>query len=157
MMRYLTFKNLKTKALLSFIFFTLGFFYIGSSANALTCDYDPSSGEVPPVSQIVCPIVRGINIAILIAGVVFTMYVIISAYKFFTSVGDPKATEGARKTLTYAVIGFIIVISSYTIFTILTSSVLGINISFNIFEGIQTAICDLLTESANKPIVDNCR
>ncbi len=70
---------------------------------------------------------RIINLFILSAGVVFVALIIISAYKFVASQGDPKAMQGAKNTITYAVIGFILVIGVYVILNIVIG-VLGADI-----------------------------
>lgn len=38
-----------------------------------------------------------------------------SGFKYLTSAGDPKAVEGAKKTLTYAIGGFVALLLSYLI------------------------------------------
>lgn len=48
-------------------------------------------------------------------GAVSMFYIIFSAYKFITSGGDPKQVEAARKIMTYAIIGMVVVLSSFTI------------------------------------------
>lgn len=52
---------------------------------------------------------------LLLAGVTALILIIISGFKFVTSGGDPKQAEGARKTLTYAVIGLVLVLISFGI------------------------------------------
>ncbi len=50
-----------------------------------------------------------------VAAMAFLAMMIIGAYKFITSGGDPKATAGARSTFTYAIIGIILVISAWLV------------------------------------------
>lgn len=52
---------------------------------------------------------------LLLAGIAALILVIISGFKFVTSGGDPKQAEGARKTLTYAIIGLVVVLFSFAI------------------------------------------
>ncbi|GEM_PF-394202 len=52
---------------------------------------------------------------LILAGIAALILIIISGFKFVTSGGDPKQAEGARKTLTYAVIGLIVVLASFGI------------------------------------------
>ena len=56
-----------------------------------------------------------IGYALGLAGIVLFFLLIISGFKFITSGGDPKAAEGAKKTLTSAVFGLIIILVSYLI------------------------------------------
>ena len=49
------------------------------------------------------------------AGITAVFLIIFSGIKFLTSGGDPKQVESARKTLTYAVAGLIIILFSFAI------------------------------------------
>lgn len=49
------------------------------------------------------------------AGIVALVLIIISGFKFVTSGGEPKKAEGARKTLTYAIIGLVVILFSFAI------------------------------------------
>jgi len=42
-----------------------------------------------------------------------------SGFKYLTSAGDPKAVEGAKKTLTYAIGGFVALLFSYLILRVI--------------------------------------
>lgn len=42
-----------------------------------------------------------------------------SGFKYLTSSGDPKAVEGAKKTLTYAIGGFVALLFSYLILRVI--------------------------------------
>ncbi len=53
--------------------------------------------------------------AIKLAGVVAVFFIIFAGFKFLTSGGDPKQVEGARKTLTYAIAGLIVVFLAFAI------------------------------------------
>lgn len=48
---------------------------------------------------------------LLAAGVV-VIFIIVGGYKYLTSGGDPKQLESARKTITYAIIGMLVVFFS---------------------------------------------
>ena len=63
--------------------------------------------------------------AVLLAAGVVVIFIIIGGYKYMTSGGDPKQLEGARKTITYAIIGMLIVFFSLFFLNIL-KQVLGI-------------------------------
>lgn len=54
-----------------------------------------------------------------LGGVVFFILIISSAFKFLTSGGDPKALEGAKKTITTAVAGVIILAFSFILLKII--------------------------------------
>lgn len=57
--------------------------------------------------------------ALAFAGVVALFLVIYSGYKFLTSGGDPKAVDGARKTLTYGILGFVLILLSFLIIDVI--------------------------------------
>lgn len=52
---------------------------------------------------------------LLFIGAVALFLIIWSGIKFITSGGDPKQVEAARKIMTYAIIGAVVVLSSFTI------------------------------------------
>ena len=54
-----------------------------------------------------------VSVLIAVGGVVLFFMIVSSAFKYLTSGGDPKAAEGAKKTLTYAVSGLLLLIGSY--------------------------------------------
>lgn len=56
-----------------------------------------------------------VNIIFFVAGVALLFYIITSGLSMMTSRGDPKALEGAKARLTYAVYGFVIVFCAYWI------------------------------------------
>ncbi len=70
------------------------------------------------------PIVFGnvVKAALMFAGVVAVFLIVISGIKFINSSGDPKQVEGARKTMTYAIIGLVIVLSSFFIIDVIGKS-----------------------------------
>lgn len=60
-----------------------------------------------------------VRAALLFAGVVALFFIIISGIRLITSGGDPKAVEGARKTLTFAIIGLVIILLSFFIISVI--------------------------------------
>ena len=56
-----------------------------------------------------------INWALLLAGIAAVFFVIISGIKFLLSGGDPKQIQGARSTLTYAIIGLVVILLSFAV------------------------------------------
>lgn len=53
------------------------------------------------------------------AGIVLFIFLIIGGFKFITSGGDPKALEEAKKTLTYAIAGLILLLLSYLVLVLI--------------------------------------
>lgn len=64
--------------------------------------------------------------AFLFAGIVAVVLIIYSGIRFILSGGDPKQVEGARKTMTYAIIGFIVILLSFAILNLI-KTVTGVN------------------------------
>ena len=62
------------------------------------------------------------------AGIAFFVMLLVGGYQFMTSGGDPKAVGAARNTLTYAVIGIILVVASWLIF-LLVREITGVSVT----------------------------
>ena len=54
------------------------------------------------------------------AGIVLFILLIMGGFKYITSGGDPKAVEGAKKTLTSAILGLVLILISYLILVLIT-------------------------------------
>lgn len=57
-----------------------------------------------------------VNVILGFAGIAFFVLLLIGGFKYIISGGDPKAIEGAKKTITYAVGGLLVIILSYLVF-----------------------------------------
>mgnify|MGYP001581108587 CR=1 FL=1 len=53
--------------------------------------------------------------ALAFAGAVAVFFVIYAGIRYITSRGDPKAVEGAKNTLTWAIIGLVVIVLSFLI------------------------------------------
>ncbi|OGC50954.1 hypothetical protein A2716_02875 [candidate division WWE3 bacterium RIFCSPHIGHO2_01_FULL_40_23] len=127
--------NIKLKSILviTLLFFASNFVF-PNPANAAACKSDPATAEeavddLP--STIACYVSTALNILVVVSGSVFVLMVFYAAVKFSLSQGDPKGIEGAKATLTWAVIGFLVVIGVYVIFAILTG-ILGVSGDFSL-------------------------
>jgi len=75
-----------------------------------------------------------VKIVLGIAGVTFFVLLLSSGFKFITSGGDPKALEGAKKTLTFAIGGLILIIASYLIL-LLIKEITGVDVTiFKVYQ-----------------------
>lgn len=73
-----------------------------------------------------------VRLALGFAGIVLFLLLIVGGFKYMTSGGDPKAVEGAKKTLTYAIGGLIVILLSYLIL-VLISTITGVDVTkFNV-------------------------
>lgn len=73
------------------------------------------NGDVATLRCIPAVFGNVVDWAVALAGAVAVFFIVLSGIKFLTSGGDPKQVEGARKTLTYTIIGLLIVFLSFAI------------------------------------------
>lgn len=69
-----------------------------------------------------------VSAALGFAAIVLFVLLLTGGFKYITSGGDPKATEGAQKTITYAILGLILVLVSYLIL-VLIKTITGVNVT----------------------------
>ncbi len=76
-----------------------------------------------------------ISLAIGFAGIVFFIMFIVGGFSYLTAGGNPQAVEGARKTLTYAIMGLVFIALAFLILTIISNftGVKGI-LNFQIYQ-----------------------
>jgi cytochrome bd-type quinol oxidase subunit 2 len=61
------------------------------------------------------------NILFIFGGAVAVLFIVLGGYRYITSQGERDAVESAKKTLTYAVIGLILVFASFAIFNFIAT------------------------------------
>jgi len=61
------------------------------------------------------------------AGIILFILLLVGGFKYITSGGDPKAVEGAQKTLTYAIGGLLLILVSYIIL-VLIKQITGVDV-----------------------------
>lgn len=71
---------------------------------------------------------RLVSAILALAGIVLFIMLVIGGVKYITSGGDPKATEGAKHTLTYAIGGLLLILLSYLILVVI-GKVTGTNVT----------------------------
>lgn len=76
---------------------------------------------VPTISCVPVVVLLVIRAALMFLGTVAVIMFIYAGYKFVMSHGDPKQAETARKTITYAIVGLLIVIFSFFIISLISS------------------------------------
>lgn len=80
------------------------------------CTYDGGAiGEIVTLNCIPLIVFNLIYWLLIFAGVVTLFLIIFGGFKFMTSGGDPKAVEDARKTIVWAIVGLVVVLSSFAI------------------------------------------
>ena len=90
--------------------------------------------DVPSLKNLEGLFSNVVSVILGIAGITFFILILSSGLKFITSGGDPKALEGAKKTLSYTIGGFILILASYLILRLI-GEFTGVNVS--IFKVVQ--------------------
>ncbi|HLC93489.1 MAG TPA: hypothetical protein VJG85_00565 [Patescibacteria group bacterium] len=107
----------------------------------------PTITHLSPV-QILCPLVRIGNVALLAAGVIFIIMVIYGGIKLSLSFGEPKAFAAAKATWTWAFVGFGLIIGVFALMFITTNLFsLDYTGKFDIvrpFDGVATALAQFM-------------
>jgi sensor histidine kinase YesM len=96
----------------------------GACSNANICGDANHAATFDCLTQCIFPSI--VNAAFIFIGSVVVILIILSGYKFIMSRGDSKQLEGARKTLTYAIIGLLVVLFSVFLINIIGKAT-GVN------------------------------
>jgi hypothetical protein len=89
-------------------------------------------GGIATISNLSCIFSNIVSYALGFAGIVLFILLIMGGFRFITSGGDPKAVEGARKTLTSAITGLVLILVSYLIL-VLIKNITGVDVTkFNV-------------------------
>ena len=102
-------------------------------------DCDPASGvscEANQLSDLTGVFGRIISSLLPIGGIILFVMLIVGGFYFIFSGGDPRRVEGARNTITYAVIGIVVLAAAFLIIQIIANFV-GVPalLNFNIYNG----------------------
>ncbi len=72
-------------------------------------------GDPAKLTDLTDIFIRIFNLAITIGGLAAFAMIIIGGFKYLTSAGDPKQVQSASSTITMAIVGLIVAISSWFI------------------------------------------
>ncbi len=93
----------------------------------------PTDG-IATIQNLECIFGNVIKFALGFAGIILFILLIVGGMKYITSGGDPKAAEGAQKTITYAIGGLILILLSFLILRLI-STITGVDVTqFKIFQ-----------------------
>jgi len=85
-----------------------------------TCLSDPTKGAQAPTLSCIPQIIKVvINWSLIFAVIVALFLIIYSGIKLINSGGDPKSIDSAKKMLTFALIGLIVVFLSFLIINLI--------------------------------------
>jgi hypothetical protein len=68
-------------------------------------------------------IAKGVNVFAFIIGAVSVIMILVGAFRYVVSAGNPQATKEAKDTILYAVIGVVIAIASLAIARYVTGAI----------------------------------
>jgi len=66
-----------------------------------------------------------INILLYFSGAIAVIFLVIGGYKYVASRGNEEAMESAKKTISSAVIGIVIILMAYAIVTIVNNIIVN--------------------------------
>lgn len=61
-----------------------------------------------------------LQVALLVAGSIAVLFLIIGGFRYVTAHGNEEAAEGAKKTITHAILGIVIVVLSFAMIAIIS-------------------------------------
>lgn len=70
-------------------------------------------------------ILRIIQILLAIAGLVAVIFLIIGGFRYITAGGNEETAESAKKTITNAIIGIVIIILAFVIVRVISNALIG--------------------------------
>jgi hypothetical protein len=76
-------------------------------------------GQVATLSCFVPMFHNIVNWALILAGAVSLIFILIGAIQFLTSSGDQKRVDSAKKTMTFAIVGIVLIFLSFAIINFL--------------------------------------
>jgi hypothetical protein len=76
-----------------------------------------------------------VGVALGLAGIALFIMLLVGGFRYITAGGDPKGVEGARKTLTYAVSGIVLIALSFLILRFIEQFTGAPVTEFKIFQG----------------------
>lgn len=94
------------------------------------------TGDVLSLGCLAQIISNVVSVALTFLGLTTLVFLIIGAVKYVTSSGDPKAIQTAQKTMTFAIIGAVIVLGSFILINVITTALSLPNpvVNFSIFQ-----------------------
>lgn len=104
------------------------FLALASLLSAFASPVYAAANDPAQLSDIVDVLKNIINLLAPAAGIAFFIMLLVGGFQFVNSGGDPKAAGQARTTLTYAILGIILVVASWLILKII-ADVTGVKVT----------------------------
>jgi hypothetical protein len=86
---------------------------------------DPGGTGLPGDSTISGFILRIINIALAIAGLIAVLFLIIGGFRYITSAGNEETAEQAKKIIINAIIGIVVIILAFVIVRVISRALIS--------------------------------
>jgi len=86
---------------------------------------DPAGTGLPADSRASTFIIRIVNIALAIAGLVAVLFLIMGGFRYVTSAGNEEYSENAKKIIINSIIGIVIIILAFVIVRVISNALLG--------------------------------
>lgn len=87
-----------------------------------SCLADAGNGNKVATLQCIPIVFKNlISIALIFAGIVAVFFIIYSGIRFISSGGDPKQVDAARQTLTWAIVGLVLILLSFLIVNVIAT------------------------------------
>ena len=87
-----------------------------------------NASGIARISDLSCVFGNVVGVSIIFAGIVLFVILLMGGFKYMTSGGDPKAVDAAQKTITYAILGLILILASYLIL-VLIRAITGVDVT----------------------------
>ena len=83
---------------------------------------DAGNTNLPNDARVSEIVLRVINIALAVAGLIAVLFLIIGGFRYVTSAGNEETAEQAKKIITNAIIGIVIIILSFVIVRVISNA-----------------------------------
>ncbi len=90
----------------------------------------PSAGgtNLPNDTSLSGFILKIINIALTVAGLIAVLFLIIGGFRYITSAGNEETAESAKKIIINAIIGVVVIILSFVIVRVISNALVNNNV-----------------------------
>lgn len=99
-----------------------------ASASAVYAQTQPWTGvcvdsvntDVATIQGLQCLVANILSVFLTLVGIVAFLMVVVSAFRLLVSAGNSQATEKAKNSVTYAVVGLIVAVSAFIILNLIS-------------------------------------
>lgn len=122
-------RNIKLQKIISItsVFLTLAILVLPLvvGAQGFRTPSAPGTDPLPGQNTATEIILRVIQILLAIAGLVAVIFLIVGGFRYITAGGNEETAEAAKKTITNAIIGIVIIILAFVIVRVISNALIG--------------------------------